>query len=567
MGDTLHTSLWPRFFFTGLASLSFLVLLARLVDVSLIRGGYYQTLAQQNRIRALPVYAPRGLLFDRTGAAFVENEETKRVARFEQGKPVEFTDKEEATHETEVVIPSWKRVYPLGEAVAHIVGYIGQVSKDEVGEKGCLRPGGGVSDPEGQGSVYELGDLVGRMGAEKAFDCQLRGKNGEELVEVDAKGNKVRVLGRREPEKGQDIILSLDAGLQKAARSALGEKRGAIVALSPRTGEVLALVSSPTFNPDTISVDYPKLSTDPNIPLFNRALGGAYPPGSTFKIVTAAAGLEEGKIDERTTFVDPGVLEVGGQKFANWYFTQYGKTEGEINLVRAITRSTDTFFYKVGEWVGVDKLSDWANKFGLGEKTEIGLGGETAGLVPSPSWKERVKGERWFLGNTYHLSIGQADLTASPLQITRMTAVIANGGKLCKPTIQSLVTSHQSPACNDVGLSQETINLISQGMIGACSPGGTAFPLFDFKVKSEHEPADAPPREIQVACKTGTAQFGDPQDRTHAWLTAFAPAPSVLSAVEGQPEIVVTALIEAGGEGSYVAAPVVKQVLEEWFSR
>ena len=552
--DTLHTSEWPKFFFTGLVSLSFLVLLGRLVDVSLIRGGYYQTLAKQNRIRAIPVYAPRGLLFDRTGAALVENEETKRVVRFEQGKPVEFIDKEEATQETEVVIPSWKRVYPLGEAVAHIVGYLGQASKDEVGERGC------------QGSIYELGDLVGRMGAEAAFDCELRGKNGEELVEVDAKGNKVRVLGRREPEKGHDIILSLDAGLQKAARSALGEQKGAVVALSPRTGEVLALVSSPTFDPNTISVDYPKLSTDSNIPLFNRALGGAYPPGSTFKIVTAAAGLEEGKINEQTTFVDPGVLEVGGQTFANWYYNQYGKTEGEINLVRAITRSTDTFFYKVGEWVGVDKLSAWAKRFGLGEKTEIGLVGETAGLVPSPSWKERVKGERWFLGNTYHLSIGQADLTASPLQITRMTAVIANGGKLCKPTIQVSGVRGQGSGCQDVGLSQKTIDLITQGMIGACSPGGTAFPLFDFKVKSEHEPASAPARSIQVACKTGTAQFGDPKDRTHAWLTAFAPA-STDSGGNPAEIVVVTALIEAGGEGSYVAAPVVKEVLEEWFSR
>jgi penicillin-binding protein 2 len=331
------------------------------------------------------------------------------------------------------------------------------------------------------------------------------------------------------------------------AFEALEDRPGAVVATEPKNGQVLVLISSPSFNPNDIT---PENLTDVTLPFFNRAVGGVYPPGSTFKIVTAVAGLEEGKIDKNTTFTDLGEIRVGDYSYKNWYFTQYGKTEGTINLVRAIKRSTDTFFYKVGEWVGPTRLANWAQSFGLGKKSGIDLPGEVGGLVPSPEWKEE-KGDRWFLGNTYHFAIGQGDILTTPLQVNVMTSVIANGGKLCQPTIAQN-TSDGGPKgllrgeinCQDLKLKAETLSLVKEGMKEACSPGGTAFPFFDFSP--------------QVACKTGTAEFGDLAGKTHAWLTSFSPVDN--------PQIVVTALVEKGGEGSYVAAPVVKKVMEAWFN-
>jgi len=396
---------------------------------------------------------------------------------------------------------------------------------------------------------WEMGDLVGRTGVEEKYDALLRGKDGGELIEVDSLGNKVREIGKIEPVPGKDIHLSIDGELSKVAWEALGDQPGAVVTTEVKTGQVLVLVSSPSFNPNQISEQD---LTNPGLPFFNRAIGGAYPPGSTFKIVTATAGMEEGKINENTTFEDPGEIRIGEYVYRNWYFTQYGKTEGTINLVRAIKRSTDTFFYKVGEWVGATTLAEWARVFGLGRKTGIDIPGEVAGLVPDPGWKEKTTGERWFLGDTYHFAIGQADLLTTPLQITMMTSVIANDGKLCKPQVK-LETGNSKLAidnCQDLKLKPETLRLIKEGMKEACSPGGTAFPLFDFKP--------------QVGCKTGTAEFGDPAGRTHAWLTAFV-APGEALAKSGKEPIVVTALVEAGGEGSYVAAPIVKKVMESYF--
>jgi penicillin-binding protein 2 len=263
--------------------------------------------------------------------------------------------------------------------------------------------------------------------------------------------------------------------------------------------------------------------------------------------VTATAGLEEGKITKETLINDPGIIKIGPFSYRNWYFSQYGKTEGEINIVRALKRSTDTFFYKVGEWLGARQLSNWARNFGLGQKTGIDLPGETGGLVPDPEWKKEANGEPWFLGNTYHFAIGQADLVTTPLQVNMMTAVIANNGRFCRPQIVKddfqEKDKRRAVSCRDLKLEKETLQLIKEGMAEACSSGGTASPLFDL--------------EPQVACKTGTAEFGDPKDRTHAWLTAFAPA--------DEPEIVVTVLVEAGGEGSRVAAPIVKKILEAHF--
>ena len=404
---------------------------------------------------------------------------------------------------------------------------------------------------------YQLGDLVGRGGVEEKYDFWLRGKDGGEVFEVNALGEKIREIGIQQPIPGKDLYLNIDAELSKVAFEALEGKRGAAVASEAKTGAVLVLVSSPSFNPEKITSE---VLTDKNQSLFNRAVTGLYPPGSTFKIVTATAGLEEGKITENTTYVDTGEIRIGNYVYKNWYFSQYGKTEGEINIVGALKRSTDTFFYKLGEWIGPKRLMEWAKAFGFGKPTGVDLPTEVAGKVPDPS------SGQWFLGNTYHFAIGQGDLLVTPLQVNLMTSVIANEGRLCRPSIiqsskfkfqndrntsevagWSVSESYDSSEvnCQDLRFKSETLRLVKEGMKGACSPGGTAFPLFDFS------PA--------VACKTGTAEFGDQAGQTHAWLTAFAPAEN--------PQIVVTVLVEAGGEGSRVAAPIVKKVLEEWFGK
>ncbi|MDO8503501.1 MAG: penicillin-binding protein 2 [bacterium] len=559
----------PRWvLFLALLIIAFVLGLGRLVDLQLFRGSYFRSLAEGNRIRRIPIKAPRGEILDRTGESLARNIPVYRLATFGEGGVVVETKeipREEALRiestdpgEALKIIVDIGREYPLGEAAAHVVGYVNEASPQEVGNS----PVCGEIPNSG---AYALGDLVGRIGIETQYECVLRGTNGEELIEVDTRGRLVRKLGRKEPVSGKSITLSIDGGLQQAAYhglvSAPNEKgtrpaiedgitvRGAVVAQDPGSGEILALVSAPSFDPGAIGDRYAEWAKDPNMPFFNRATGGSYHPGSTFKIVVATAGLEEGKINKDFEFDDPGILRVGDFSYANWYFTQYGRTEGLINIVRAITRSTDTFFYKVGELVGPEKLASWAEKFGLGEKTGVDLSGEVPGLVPTPEWKEKVKGERWFLGNTYHMSIGQGDVTATPLQINNMTSVIANGGKLCGPHLIKEATQNSkfetlNSKCEDLGLRPETVQLITEGMVGACSTGGTAFPLFNFKP--------------QVACKTGTAEFGDSEDRTHAWLTAFA---------SDEPEIVVTALVEAGGEGSRVAAPVVKEVLDYWFHK
>lgn len=496
--------------------LAFATLLTRLFFLNVVQGRQNRDLSEGQRIKLHKISAPRGIIFDRNGQPLVKN--IPIYKRCDENFSCEKISREEALRleaqgrEAELA-PDVGREYPQGEAFAHVLGYLGEASAHEV-EKG----------------ERKLGEQVGRTGVEEEQNSLLRGIDGGEILEVDTDGVTLRRIGHKDFIPGQDLTLTIDGHLQKIAFEALEGRKGAVVAQNPKTGEILALVSSPSFDPKYLD----EALKNARLPLFNRAISGAYPPGSTFKIVTAAAGLEEGRITADTKIEDPGVIMVGTYRYANWYFTQYGKTEGVIDLVRAIKRSTDTFFYKVGELVGAQKLVVWGKAFGLGQKTGIDLPGEVSGFLPDPG------SGKWFLGNTYHLSIGQGALGLTPLQVNQMTAVVASGGKLCQP---HFIKPDKVTPCQAIGLKGETINLITEGMRQACSPGGTAFPFFDF--------------QPQVACKTGTAEFGDPAGRTHAWLTAFTPYDN--------PEIAVTALVEAGGEGSYVAAPVVKKVMDYWF--
>jgi penicillin-binding protein 2 len=502
--------------------LVFALILGRLFWLAIIQGGNYRAKAEEQRVKIRRIVAPRGIIYDRLGRPLVQNLPVYKICQEKEKTCQEISREQalelEATNRDADLVVEIGRHYPYGQALAHVLGYLGEVNQEEVA------------------AGWSLGSLRGRTGIEEEDESLLRGVDGGEIIEVSASGEVMRVIGREEPVAGQELKLSLDLDFQLAAYEALKERgqKAALVA-STSEGEILALVSYPAFDPNLLSESDLQ---NPDQPFFNRVIAGTYPPGSTFKIVTATAGLEEGKINAQTEIEDPGEIVIGPYRYANWYFTQYGRTEGVIDLVKAFKRSTDTFFYKVGELVGASEIIVWARTFGFGRLSEIDLGGESMGFLPDPQAGD------WFLGNTYHLAIGQGALGVTPLQLNNMTTVIANGGKLCQPRVAE-GQSDKASECEDLGLSEETLKLIREGMKEACSTGGTAFPFFDFKP--------------QVGCKTGTAEFGDPQNRTHAWLTAFAPA--------DKPEIVVTVIVEAGGEGSYVAAPIVKEVMEEWFKK
>ena len=363
--------------------------------------------------------------------------------------------------------------------------------------------------------------------------------------------------------------------MSEVAASALDGQKGAIIASVPQTGEILTLYSSPSFDPNSFikgeGVD--RLLLDPNLPLYNRAISGTYPPGSTFKIVSSIAGLESGILDKSTQFEDTGILRVGDFSFGNWYFLQYGRVEGLINVVRALARSNDIFFYKVAEGLGVDKLADWGVRFGMGKPLGIDIEGEVGGVMPDREWRKRVKNADWYLGDTYHVGIGQGDILTTPLQVNQWTNIIASNGKSCKPHLLKIRNSKSEirNECVDLKLKKENIELVKEGMKQACDTGGTGWPLFEFKVKSlklkvdERNFFDGGTAsgsaeklvKIPVACKTGTAEYGNPENHTHAWFTVFAPIEN--------PQIAITVLVEGGGEGSSVAAPIAKKMLEEWF--
>ncbi len=554
-----------------LVGIGMLVIVSRLVKLQVVEGKQNRLLADEQRIRLVQIPAARGLIVDRNGDAVVQNRPLFRrmVVDAQQGVRLEPISRKEAL-DLEVegygpsIIEGVGRNYLYGRFLVHVLGYVGEASSEEIKNQSFDAAQDKNSDMEKKEDdvcnvEYELGDVVGRTGVEQAWDCWLRGKNGAQLVEVDTAGKLVRQVGKRAPVSGNRLQLTIDVNLQKAVWKALQGSTGAVVVSQADTGEVLAMVSYPDYDPEVLDPmnaeiyadEIIKLFNDEERPLVNRTVAAVYAPGSTFKIVTAAAALEEGLIDESYRYEDTGVVRLGDYEYKNWYLTQYGGKEGLIGITKAIARSTDTFFYNTGEMVGADKLAEWGRKFGLGSETGVGLSEELAGLVPDPDWKLKTIGEKWYLGNTYHMAIGQGDLLTTPLQVNAMTGVIASGGKWCKPSLvknsEAIIQNSEEDGCKEIGLREKTLQLIKEGMVGACSPGGTAFPLFDFKP--------------QVACKTGTAEFGPADEhgvrKTHAWLTAFAPA--------DDPQVVVTVVLESGGEGSSDAAPVAKEVLEAFF--
>ena len=567
-----------------------IVVIARLIDLQVSSFSIFKAAALENSDFVLSVPATRGVFLDRYGNPLVKN-----IVRYWQKQNTDaLFSKEVAVDESTAlavlatdsaqVRREYTRWYPNHSTGAHVLGYVGPISKDEL-----------LLQPEA-----EITDLVGRIGLERAFNRTLAGKSGSIELEVTAVGKTTRVLKETPMIPGAVVQTTLDPYLMEVAQRAMGEVTGAVIIEDVQTGAILAAISAPTYDPNlftqfTLTTEdktlrhqrMQALLNDPRKVLFNRAVAGEYPPGSVFKLVTAIAGLESGSLTENTIVKDEGTLKVGDYSYANWYFSQYGRTEGDISLERAIARSNDIYFYKAAEFIGPNTLATWAKNLGLGSPTGIELHGEASGLVPDPEWKERTLHEQWFLGNTYHFGIGQGDVLVTPLQISQLFQTITNKGVRCQPHF----TDQNQNTCYSLGIKDENLLPILKGLIAVCSTGGTAFPFFTHNQQFE---LGTDPNEAilagAAACKTGTAEFGSADEnghrKTHGWFSVVAGMPKVADSLEAGGDdlvrtawlqsvrekplpksIVITVLVESDDakpfrEGSGDAAPIALKIVE-----
>lgn len=544
----LETVVGWRVIFLGILSLVLGgLLLGRIFFLQIVWGQKSRELADSNRILRKVIHAPRGVIYDRAGRVLAESNpgfrlEGKSISREEALSLESSADPKVKELEVDTI-----RFYPSGELAAHIIGYVGEVSEAEFNR-----------------GEFKMGDKIGREGIEQIFEAILKGIDGAEVVEVDASGKNLRSLRNVAALPGRNVYLTVDIGLQKKLFEVLkqqvekvGSCCGAAVAQDPNSGEILALVSYPSYDPNIFtdpskSFQVQEFFSHPFSPLLNRVIAGLYPPGSTFKISTALAGLSSLKITKDTQIEDTGIIYLGPYSFTNWYFTQYGGKEGWVDLVKALRRSNDIFFYRVGQMVGEKVLAETAKKIGVGRSLGIDLPGEVEGVIGSDEWKREKFDQPWYPGDTLHLAIGQGFLQVTPLQILAQTSFVASGGRLYKPFLVSRVTNPKggvvkqfSPQVLGENLfPPEYVRLVKEGLSQVPKPGGTAWPFFDFS--------------ISTAGKTGTAEFGDSKNRTHAWYTSYAPA--------DDPKIALTVLVEGGGEGSSVAAPVAKEVYSWYFN-
>ncbi len=563
---------------------SFILILGRSFDLQIIKGASFFGSAQGNRMRVVVDHAPRGAVFDRNGNVLAENIpgyrlvlDSSLVARDKRSdlidrlskilgekldkkkifdsKESQITLKTDLSNEKALSVQAQEndlpgvsleispiRSYPEKDLTSHIIGYTSQADKDDLAKK--------IAIP------YGLGDQVGKFGVEQGLESVLRGVNGYKLISTDASGRKSGEVYESKSIPGRSVYLSIDLDLQRVVKDSLqkwmstkGARGGSAVALDPNTGQILAMVSLPSFDNNLFAKgisesDYSRLISDPSKRLLNRSISASYPPGSTFKMVTSVAGLESGAINPDTKIDDPGFINLGGIIFNNWYWTDHHKTEGSINVARALARSTDTFFYQVGERTGEKAIQSWAQTFGLGKKTGVNIPGEEAGLVPTEKWKREVKGEPWYPGDTLNISIGQGDLLATPMQMSLVTVVFANGGKLLTPT---LLRDSSPQVVKQNFLKKDTIDIVRDGLYQDTIGDGNVGWLFgNFK--------------IQTAGKTGSAESGN--GAPHAWYTAFAP----FNPPAGGPRLVVTVQVEDAGHGSEISAPAVKDIFSWFFS-
>lgn len=574
--------------------LVFVALISRLGFLQVMQGKYYSGLADGNRIRLIPIMAPRGMFYDRNGVLMVSNrpgftvsllsitapipeEVIVKLAGILKMNPAEIHEKlkqhngtfepvriktdlgpdvvtkiEERRAELPGVVIEIQpiRNYIHNELAAHVFGYVSEINDEELERLKKDR--------------YKSGDILGKFGLEKVYDRELRGIDGGGQVEVDVTGRPVNVLGKKETIPGKNLILTIDYRIQKAAEAAIDEqlrylqtktefvnaKAAAAVAINPKTGEVLAMVSRPAFNPNLfaggISVkDWKVLNENPHHPMDNKAISGEYPPGSTFKLVTGAAALELGKVTPEEKILDTG---------HHWIIPKgnaMGEALGWINFHEALSKSDNVYFYEMGNRLGIDNLEKYTRMFGLGQATGIKLGGESDGLVANRRYKEKVYNEEWYLSETFDAAIGQGFQLVTPLQIAMLMGEVANGGHRYRPYLVSKITSAngevlQSFGPEEVGkleISSRTLTLIREALRDVALEGGTAAETFkDFPVPT--------------AGKTGTAENSHGQD--HGWFVCYGPYED--------PRIVIAVIVEQGGFGVGAAAPIAKKMMEAAFN-
>lgn len=451
----------------------------------------------------------------------------------------------------------WVREYPQGESAAHVIGYVGRISEADEQQL----------EEEGRMGNYRGTHIIGKKGIEKTWEEMLHGQTGIEEVEVTARGRPVRVLSRIDPIPGTDLRLSIDIGLQKFAEEQFEGKRGALVAIEPATGEVLAFVSAPSFDPnlfvDGIDVEsWRKLNESPDHPLINRPLFGTYPIGSTYKPFVALAALDLGKRKAKDRLYDPGYYELGNQRFRNAGGAVYGMTD----MHRALVVSSDTYFYSLALEIGVDGLHDFSKQFGFGQLTGIDLDGERKGILPSREWKKQAyktaEQQRWYAGETVSVMVGQGYNSFTLLQLAQATAVLANDGIYMRPhlvrNIVNPITAEEQPTVTEpshiIPLKKEHIEVVKNALVDV-TRSGTARRAF----------ANA---GYQAAGKTGTAQVFslrgakykasalDERLHDHALFMAYAPAE--------QPQIAIGLIVENGGWGATVAAPIARKIFDYW---
>jgi penicillin-binding protein 2 len=577
----------------GFVFFFFFLITVRLWYLQVIKSADLKKLSENNRIRLVKTTAPRGIIFDFNGNRLVENrpgfnliatrEDLKDLNTLKTILPqiVDILPKDidESLKRGRSLPPyqtiklkkdlDWKevarlesyktdlpgiglevgprRLYPRNGLASHLIGYVGEIEEEQL--------------KRFKDTNYRAGDIVGKYGVEESWEKYLRGTNGGKQIEVDALGREIALLKKINPMPGNNLFLTIDLHTQSVAKRLMEGKAGAVVALNPQNGKVIAMVSSPTFDPNIFTTgltrnDWEKLLKIPFDILTNRAIQGQYPPASIFKVITAAALLEEGIISSSTEIFSGPNFKFAGMTYRDW------KAEGHgiINIHRAIVESSDTFFYQTGLMLGVDKLAYYAKGFGLGKKTKIELKGEKAGLVPTKGWKSAVYKEPWYMGETISVSVGQGFMLTTPLQMANVYSAIANGGRLYLPQIVDRV---ETPAgkviwrftIKEIGkipASQRTIDILRSALKGVVNDEkGTARGI---KVK-----------EIDIAGKTGTAQVikldkekDKSEDvpyelRDHSWFAGYAPA--------DDPQIVVVVLVEHGGFGARIAAPIARDVI------
>ncbi len=577
---------------------AFSALIIRLFYLQVIKGEKFEELSRNNRIRLRQIPPFRGLIYDSNGKLLVDNRPSfdisiipkdaaplnrtlENLARYinipadpliekirkKKGiasyKPIVLKtdidrDMLAAIEVNKFNLPgvvlsvSLKRDYIYEDCAAHFIGYLGEI--------------GGAKLKDKKYSDFRPGDFIGKFGVEKKYENFLRGKRGGRQIEVNAKGQMIKVLNTVDAKLGSSLYLTIDLPLQLKAEELLKDKAGAIVAIDPNTGEILAIASSPAFNQNDFvkSMSHNKwrsLIQNKLKPMLNKAIQGEYPPGSVYKIITAAAALEEGIINPKTKFRCSGKLKYGNRTYRCWK----KKGHGYINVEDAIAESCDVFFYEVGQRLGVDKLAKYAKAFGLGIPTGIELDNENSGLVPTSAWKKRKIGRNWQSGETLSVSIGQSYNLATPIQVAVLIASIANGGIKCKPiivkkvfTADGTVIKYNVPEkTGRLPISDRTLEIIKNGLFKVVNSGrGTARLIFSSK--------------IAISGKTGTSQVASSKEedadkikkyhlRPHAWFAAYAPSDN--------PEIAISVFIEHGEHGSRAAAPLAKEMIKEYLSK